>query len=216
MFSRFLSGSGTKSAAGGFSLWWSHPRIDPLDCFAIRLDSEQHQDFTDEISLITIPINSKLKTEQAHQIVNESPFFYAWSIQRKNLIFEFIEALNKKDLSKIGQLTEFDTHCLHAVAMTAKNGQELIAWEPDTVKIMQTVRELREQGYNLYYSIDTGPTVVLLSQEKEKKEIITKLKSIIPYRTILEGKIGDPCKIISPNSKEAKLLERDVRIAFKN
>ncbi len=215
-FSRYLSGSGTRSAAGGFSLWLSHPKIDPLDCFAIRLDNNQHQDLIDQISLITIPIESKLKTEQAHQAATKSPFFYSWGIQRKSLILEFIEALNKKDFNKIGELAEFDTHCLHAVAMTAKNGQELIAWDPDTVKIMLMVRELREQGYNLYYSIDTGPTVVLITQEKEKKDILYKLNSIIPYRTIMEGKIGGSSKIISPNSKEAKLLERDIHIALKN
>jgi len=210
IFSRFLSGSGTRSATGGFSLWLSHPTIKPLDCYAIRLDREKDSSFLEDISILTIPIKSDLKTNEAHEIATKSKFFPSWLKQRKNLIIEFIEAIDNHDLNKIGELAEYDTLCLHSVAMTAPHKQKIIAWAPETLKIMQKIKELQESGYNVYYSIDTGPSVVLLSRKNEKNNIIKEIKSINLNCNIFEGNIGGPCKILDPNSPEAKKLENDI------
>ena len=123
IFSRYLSGSGCRSAVGGFSLWLSHPKIDPNSSYAVRLDKKRHASFVKDISLITIPIKSNLKTTEAHKIAPKSIFFPSWLKNRKNLIIEFINALNNHDFSKIGELAEFDTMCLHSVAMRPNSSQ---------------------------------------------------------------------------------------------
>jgi len=210
IFSRYLASSGSRSAVGGFSLLLSHPNIDPYDSFAIRLDRKENQSFLENISILTIPMKSDLKTHQAHEIAPKSPFFPVWLKQRKNLIFEFCSALENSDLKKIGELAEYDTLCLHSVVMSVKDNN-IIAWEPNTLKVMHKVRELRKnQGYTVYFSIDTGPSVVLLTYENEKKGIINELKNIIPEYEIIEGKIGGPSKIIPPNSPESMKLKVDI------
>ncbi|MFX1357769.1 MAG: diphosphomevalonate/mevalonate 3,5-bisphosphate decarboxylase family protein [Promethearchaeota archaeon] len=208
--SRYLSGSGCRSASGGFSLWLSHPQIDPLQSFAIRLDRKEHQSFIKNISLLTIPIKSEIKTTQAHSIAPKSLFFQSWLKVRKNLIFEFIDALDNNNLNKIGELAEYDTLCLHAVTMTAPSNQNIIAWNPDTLKVILKIRELRESGYNVYFSIDTGPSIVVITNQSEKKEVYDIIKNIVPNYQLIEGKIGGPSKILSPNSSEAKKLEKDI------
>ena len=210
LFSRYLAGSGTRSAAGGFALWLSHPTIDPFDCFAIRLDREEHKKFVNNISLITIPINSDLKTEQVHKIAPKSPFFPSWLKERKKKVFDFFIALDNCDLNKIGELAEYDTMCLHSITMTAQQKQNIIAWKPDTLSIMLRVRELRASGYNVYFSIDTGPSVVLLTYKNEKNSIINNLKELNPNLAIIEGKIGGASKLIRANSPNAQLLKEDI------
>lgn len=210
--SRYLSGSGCRSASGGFSLWLSHPRIEPIQSFAIRLDRKEHQSFIKDISLLTIPIKSEIKTSQAHLIAPKSLFFQSWLKERKRLIVAFLEALDNKDLNKIGELAEYDSLCLHAVTMTAPSDQNIIAWHPDTLKVMHKIRELRESGYSVYFSIDTGPSIVVITKKNEKKEISNAISAIIPQYRLLEGNIGGPCKLLSPNSPEAKKLEKDINI----
>ncbi len=212
IFSRYLSGSGCRSAAGGFSLWLSHPKIDPLNSYAIRLDREEHQSFMKTISLLTIPIKSDLKTHQAHELAPKSIFFPAWLKQRKKLVFEFLDALDQHDLKKIGELAEYDTNCLHAVTMTASQHQKIIAWEPDTLKIMQYIKELQENDYNVYYTIDTGPTLVLITTNREKDSIRRDLKDIVRDHEILEGNISGPSKILDSKSSEVKKLENDINL----
>ena len=210
IFSRYLSGSGCRSSSGGFSLWLSHPTIDPLDSFAIQLNREEHQNFINNISFLTIPIKSNLKTTEAHNIAWKSPFFEAWLIKRKELIFEFIDALDSYDLSKIGNLAEYDTLCLHAITMTAPNNENIIAWEPDTLKVILEVRELRKNGYEVYYSIDTGPSLVLLTKKSQAESIKKALKPVIPQHEIIEGKLGGPSQLLDLSSPEVKLLKTDM------
>ncbi|MFX1281376.1 MAG: hypothetical protein ACFFA3_18660 [Promethearchaeota archaeon] len=210
IFSRYLACSGARSAVGGFSLLLSHPSINPFDSYAIRLDRSENQSFLENISLLTIPMKSDLKTHQAHEIAPRSSFFPTWLKQRKKLIFEFFNALKNSDLNKIGELAEYDTLCLHSVIMSVRNNN-IIAWDPNTLKVMHKIRDLRKNhGYNVYYSIDTGPSIVLLTIENEKKRIINELKNIIPEYLIIEGKIGGPSRIISPNSSESRKLKEDI------
>ena len=167
-----------------------------MDCFAIRLDRQEHQSFINDISLLTIPIVSDLKTNQAHEISSNSPFFPSWLSQRKDLILEFIEALDNSDLTKIGELAEFDTHCLHSTTMTAPTKQKIIAWAPDTLNIMLKIIKLRESGYNVYYSIDTGPSIVLITPKKEKDSIIKELENQTQEYGIFESTIGGPSELL--------------------
>jgi diphosphomevalonate decarboxylase len=210
IFSRYLSGSGCRSSSGGFSLWLSHPTIDPLDSFAIQLNREEHQDFIDNISFLTIPIKSELKTAQAHNVSLKSPFFEAWLSKRKELIFKFIDALDSHDLSKIGDLAEYDTLCLHAITMTAPNNENIIAWDPDTLKVILEVRELRKSGYEVYFSIDTGPSLVLITNKSQAESIKKAIKPVIPQHEIIEGKLGGPSKLLNSNSPEVKLIKTDM------
>lgn len=211
IFSRYLSGSGCRSATGGFSLWLSHPKIKPFDCYAIRLDKKEHKSFVDKISLLTIPIQSDLKTSEVHKIAPKSPFFHNWLKLRRELVFEFIEALDDHNLNKIGELAEYDTLCLHSITMTATNNQNIIAWKPDTLEIMHQVKDLRLKGYHVYFSIDTGPSLVLLTYKNEKKEIIDELKPYLKNHNLIEGELGGPCRLLDSESSEAKKLENDIK-----
>lgn len=210
VFSRYLAGSGARSAVGGLAIWLSHPTIEPFDSFAIRLDREEHKRLIDKLSLITIPINSDLRTDQVHKIAPGSPFFLSWLKERKQRIFEFFEALDNCDLNKIGELAEYDTMCLHSITMTALQKENIIAWKPDTLAIMLRTQELRALGYNVYFSIDTGPSVVLLTYKKEKNNIVKEMKEINPNLEIIVGELGGPCKLLSSDSPNAQLLKEDI------
>jgi diphosphomevalonate decarboxylase len=211
IFSRYLAGSGTRSAAGGFAIWLNYPTINSFDSFAIRLDREEHRKLINKLSFITISINSDLKTERAHEIAVKSPFFLSWLKERKSKIFDFFEALDNCDLNKIGELAEYDTMCLHSVTMTAPQEQNIIAWKPDTLAIMLRVRELRASGNNVYFSIDTGPSVVLLTYKKETNNIINAIEEINQDLEIIKGDLGGPSKLLNSNSNSAQLLKEDLK-----
>lgn len=210
IFSRYLSGSGCRSSTGGISMWLSHPKASSFESFSIRLDNKKHSKFLDNITLLTIPIVSPLKTTQAHVLAPISPFFPAWLMYRKKLVIDILKALDNNDLDVIGELAEYDTMCLHSITMTAAPNKQLIAWEPDTIKIMHRVRKLRKGGFTVYFTIDTGPSVILLAKNKDVNAIINELTPLIPDLPILKGKIGGPAEVIKPTSAEAKELENDI------
>lgn len=209
-FSRFLSGSGCRSATGGISLWLSHPHVKPFDCFSFRLDNQNHKELTNKTALLTIPIESDLKTNLAHKIAPQSLFFKTWLRNRKSLVYKLYNGLKSPDIESIGQLAEYDTHCLHAVTMTGEIDNNLLAWDPKTLKIMHTIRKLRNEGIKAYYSIDTGPSVIILLPNNEKDMIKKRLSTFIDPSKILEGKIGGQAKVLSSKSNKIEPLTQDI------
>ena len=208
---RYLAGSATRSVVGGIGLWLNYPGMLPQNSIAIRLDRESDQEFLDSISLITISMESSVKTEQAHEIAPHSPFFSTWLKHRKTHIKQFCEALFSHDFQSMGEMAENDTLKLHAITMTAPLTEYLLVWEPETVAIMHLVKNFRERGIQAYFSIDTGPSVVILTLTHHVSEIITELKALNPDFKITSGKIAGPSQILENTSQEAKLLSKDLQ-----
>lgn len=219
-FSRFLAGSATRSAVGGIGLWLSHPTISSEDCYALRLDRSKDQKFIQEIKLITIPIPSTVTTNQIHDYAPKSPFFEAWLKERRNMLEKFLRYFWNHNFEKLGELIEHDTLALHGVSLTGKVQSPDILWEPDTIKIMKLVQNLRTNGISAYFSIDTGPSVVILALKRETSKIIQNLQKLRLEYPILEGAIGDASQIVSSNHPLAKLLTKEIKsydvIPFEN
>jgi len=208
---RYMAGSATRSVVGGISLWLNYPGIPPKNSVAIRLDRETDQEFLQNISLITISLESPIKTEQAHDIAPHSPFFPTWLQHRKTHILRFCEALFAHDFQTLGEIAENDTLKLHAITLTAPVEQYLLVWEPETVAIMHLVKKMRKRGIQAYFSIDTGPSVVILTLTRHTSEIIRELKGVDQNFKISEGKIAGSSQIIENTSREAKLLSKDLQ-----
>ncbi len=216
LFSRYLAGSAIRSCVGGIGLWISHPNMEPEESFGIRLDTKEIQTFINDIDLITISIKSIIQTDKAHEIAPLSPFYESWMKTRKNQIMKFYNALINENFQIIGEMTEFDTLQLHAITMTGSPDKNLILWTPETISIMHLTRNLRKHGIPVYFSIDTGPSVVLLTKTKYTKEILEHLINLNDNFNINVGKIGGPSKLLKKSSRESKFLIEDFNILKMN
>jgi phosphomevalonate decarboxylase len=145
---RLGAGSATRSLSGGFSIWYADKNG--------RSYAEQlaRKDSIDLIQII-IPIESNLKTDEAHLEVKSSPFFQA----RLKYITEVLRlmkcAIAKGNITRIGRLAEEDTLNLHAITMTGRS--HTVLWDPKTVQIIKEVVKMRKDGVKAWYSIDIGP-----------------------------------------------------------
>ncbi len=209
LFSRYLAGSATRSCVGGIGLWISHPKMETKENLGIRLDTELNQTFISDIDLITISIKSNIQTDKAHEIAPLSPFYDIWMKTRKSQIKKFINALIDENFQTLGEMSEYDTLQLHAITMTGTPDKNLILWTPETISIMHLTRKLRNQGIPVYFSIDTGPSVVLLTRTEFTKGILENLTNLNDNFNINIGKIGGPSKLLEKSSPEAKFLIDD-------
>ncbi len=194
-FSRLLAGSGCRSAAGGISVWLSYPGIAHEDSFSVRLDEGRFKD----MRLVTIPLDSriKLKTEIAHHHAPLSPFFKDWALLRKKQMWEFFKHLEADDWEAVARMAEADTLLLHSVTM----GHFVeVAWEPETLAVMRMCGTLRAAGTPVYYSIDTGPTVVLMTGKSGLAAVASGLKEIKNEYGFdlehVEGKVAGPSVLV--------------------
>ncbi|HQT44849.1 MAG TPA: GHMP kinase, partial [Candidatus Micrarchaeota archaeon] len=199
-FGRLLAGSGSRSAAGGIALWLSYAGIPHEDSFSVRLDSPPSGNAKfEDMRLVTIPIDSriKLKTEIAHHHAPLSPFFKDWAMLRKKQMQDFFQVLERDDWEGMAKMAEADTLLLHSVTM----GHFVeVAWEPETLALMRMCGTLRDSGTPVYYSIDTGPTVVLMTDRKGVKNVISGIEEVKRYYGFdleyVDGKVAGPSVLV--------------------
>jgi phosphomevalonate decarboxylase len=183
---RLGAGSATRSLAGGFSIWYADKAG---RSYAERLASSDSMDFTQ----IIVPISSDVKTDETHLEVLSSPLFKS-RLEHLGVMLESMrKAIEKGDVSTIGRLAEEDTLNLHAITMTGRSRKVL--WEPDTVRIIKEVEEMREEGVLAWYSIDTGPSVFINTVDGYVEHIVNRLESLrLPQ--IIVSRVGDKASII--------------------
>jgi diphosphomevalonate decarboxylase len=203
--SRLLSGSGCRSAVGGLALWLSYPGITHEDCFAVRLDADNQ---LDDMCLITVPIVSSigLKTDQAHRTAPHSPFFRTWIENRRQDTIDCIGAISQGKWESVAQLAERDSMRLHGVSMTTNLDNPLIAWEPENISLFHMCHRLRDQEIPVYFSTDTGPSVVFLTHSDYQDEVMHNISLLDLELDIIPGKIAGPATLL-PSSE--KLIDLD-------
>ena len=202
--SRLLAGSGCRSAVGGISLWLSYPGIAHEDSFAIRLDN---RDQLADLRLITVPIDSRinLKTEMAHADAPNSPFYKCWMFNRFEEIRECLAAIQQGDWRTVGQLAELDSIQLHGVTMSGSRENKLFAWEPENIQLFRMCNDLRADGVPVYFSTDTGPTVVFFTHRDFEDQVVARIETTLPGFEIVRGQLGGPAALVDVTAAKTQL-----------
>ncbi|NJL93004.1 MAG: hypothetical protein HC915_04425 [Anaerolineae bacterium] len=92
----------------------------------------------------------------------------------------------------MGLLAERDTLALHATTMTGPNG--LIHWQPETLMVFQTVRYLRANGVECYFSVDTGATVYVNCRPADAETVRTEIAALGMETALAE--VGGPAHLV--------------------
>jgi diphosphomevalonate decarboxylase len=202
--SRLLAGSGCRSATGGVSLWLSYPGVSHENSYAVRLD--QREQLAD-MALITVPIDSRigLATEAAHRDAPHSPFFPPWCLSRADEVIDCLLAVLRGDWRTLAQWAELDSIRLHAVTMTGSRENKLFAWEPENIPLFRLCNDLRSAGVPVYFSTDTGPTMVMLSHRAHAAAVVEAVQSLALGLEVVQGGIAGPAELVPAHIARAEL-----------
>ena len=175
---RLFAASASRSLVGGFSRLYAGKDDDTTY-------SERFADAGDmDLRMVIIPLPSRVRTEEAHREVLTSPFFRARVEAAQKRCEEMEKAILGNDLDRLGKLAEKDTLELHSLTMTGESG--MVIMTEDTLRIMNKVRDLREDGVKAYYSMQTGPSVFINTNEKYQK-VVLRVVEKMGYRAYLSG-----------------------------
>ncbi|WP_156291616.1 diphosphomevalonate decarboxylase [Oceanobacillus salinisoli] len=171
------SGSACRSIYGGFVEWEMGSREDGLDSHAIQIASEKHWDV--RVAAVVLSSTEKKVSSRAgmKRTVETSPFYTGWLDSIPYDMKEIKAAIREKDFEKTGSIAE--ANCLKMHATTLGANPPFTYWHDTTMRVMQTVQEMRENGIPAYFTIDAGPNVkVLYLPENEDK--VKKVLEDIP------------------------------------
>lgn len=179
------SGSACRSIFGGFSVWQKGDSDE--SSYAYALDEHPQMD----LHLLAVELNTKQKKISSTSGMKEaqsSPFFNPWLERNESELKQMITAIKNNDFTALGELAELNANEMHAINLTAQ--PEFTYFEPDTIRAIKLVEDLRKEGIECYYTIDAGPNIKVLCRLRNSKEIVERFKSVFNNVNIVIANFG--------------------------
>jgi phosphomevalonate decarboxylase len=183
---RIFAASASRSLVGGFSRLYAGRNDE--EAYAERFADESDMD----LRMVIVPLPSKVRTEDAHREVMTSPFFDARVAAAQKRCDEMERAIRGNDLEKLGVLAERDTLELHSLTMTGES--RLVIMTEDSIRIINKVKQLRGDGLDAYFSMQTGPSVFINTSESHEKKVLSAITKL-GYKAYL-SKVGGPARLV--------------------
>lgn len=168
---RFASGTACRSIPSGFVEW--KRGTSEANSYSVSLFPKNHWQICDLVAVVTHEMK-KVSSTEGHKIADTSPFYQARLKAMPAKIKALKAALKNKNFTKFGQISETEALNMHAICLTSTP----MVWyfNTSTLEIIRQIIELREDNkIESYFTIDAGPTVHVICQEKDA----SKLKSIL-------------------------------------
>ena len=180
IYARQGSGSATRSIYGGFVEW--RKGIFSEDSYAIPIDDAKW-----DIGMVVVIVNADEKMvssrEGMKRTVATSPFYNGWLESAEEDLKQIKDAIKKRDFEQMGLIAERNGLKMHATMLGAI--PPLSYWEPESVTVMQIVRELRKEGVPCYFTMDAGPNVKILCKLSESHIIKKRLRQVFESKQII-------------------------------
>ncbi len=126
--------------------------------------------------------------------IQSSPYYKAWLAQAKQDYRDMQDAIKRMDFVQVGNICEANTLAMHACMIAAR--PLLLYWTRATVEIIHAVKEWREDGLDIYFTIDAGPHVLLLCKLGDLENITAEVKRIKGVAQAMAGRPAGGAKVI--------------------
>ncbi|NKE35964.1 diphosphomevalonate decarboxylase [Natronococcus sp. JC468] len=184
---RVGSASAARAVTGSFSQL--HTGLNDADCRSREIPSDLDEDLRIVVGLV--PYHKE--TEDAHDEAADSHMFQARNAHIHGQIAEMRDALRSDDFGRAFELAEHDSLSLAATTMTGPSGW--VYWQPATLEIFNTVRELREEEeIPVYFSTDTGASVYVNTTEEYVDRVEREVGDCGVETMVWE--VGDPARLV--------------------
>ena len=175
IMARMGSGSACRSLWQGFVEWQAGERDDGLDSFAEPLPYTM-PDLAIGLCILTAaekPISSR---EAMNRTTKTSILYEAWPKQVAEDLRLMKHALETQDFKMMGEIAERNALSMHATMLSAMPA--VCYFLPETIRIMHTVWQLRQEGIPVYFTEDAGPNLKILARKQDINQINVWVKKI--------------------------------------
>lgn len=189
---RLGSGSACRSIPDGW-VEWQKGRSDETS-YAKSIFTKDHWDL--RVLVVLLSQKEKKVSSTDGQVVAETSAFFKERINGiDKKIKQIKQEIKQKNFTAMGEIMEEECLNMHAIMLTGK--PSLIYWLPETVRVMQAVREWREQGLESYFTINTGQNVFVFCLPKDEEELVRRLDKIEGVIEVKREKIGKGAKLFA-------------------
>ena len=159
MLARLGSGSASRSVYDGFVQWHAGIQSDGMDSFAEPV-FKPWKDFRIgilELSSAPKPVGSR---DGMNRTVETSELYKSWPQQAASDLKTIRTGIERQDFTLLGKTAEHNALSMHATMLAA--WPPLLYLQPETIEQVHKVQQVRDEGLEVYLTIDAGPNIKLL------------------------------------------------------
>jgi diphosphomevalonate decarboxylase len=170
---RLGSGSASRSVPTGFVEWYKGENHETS-----YAESIADPDYWDLVDVIVVVSDSHKKTgsTEGHQSAHTSDLQAGRLLHVDDRLRRCKEALLDRNFYAFAEVVEEDSNLMHSVMMTSR--PPLFYWQPASLAIMHSVKQWREDGLQVCYTLDAGPNIHCICVRKDAQQVISQLKTM--------------------------------------
>lgn len=188
------SGSASRSLFGGFVEWHKGILDDGSDSYAEQIAEKDHFPLS---IIIAVTSNKSKKISSRVGMKNSastSPFYSEFVNSSIEDISQIKNAILEKDFEKLADFSMRSTVKMHSVMMTTN--PPLFYWNHKTFEIIELVRDLHSRKEPVFFTIDAGPQVKIVTLKGNEEKILRELEQINQINEIYVCNLGNGAEII--------------------
>jgi len=185
------SGSASRSIYGGYVEW--ERGLDDRTSVAHQLYPADHWALLDVVAVVNAG-EKAVSSEDGHRLALSSPLNSARLSMLSQALGEVRAAIATRDLHRLGPVIEQDALAMHAVMMTST--PSLVYWHGGTVEVINAVRRWRAEGVAAYFTIDAGPNVHIICEERDRTPVLERLRAMPDLHQIIVSGPGNGPRLL--------------------
>ncbi|MFM1538583.1 diphosphomevalonate decarboxylase [Helcococcus bovis] len=189
-YARRGSGSASRSIFGGFVEW--KKGYDDETSYAEKVD-----DANWDVAMIILVLNDSKKEissrEAMKKTIETSPLYKGFTDSSIEDIKNIKEAIKNRDFKKMGEIAEHNSMKMHATMLSSN--PSIMYFKPDSIRAIEKIKQLKKDGFDVYYTMDAGPNVKILCRDSQIENIVHELKKYFDSNQIIISKVGNDASV---------------------
>jgi diphosphomevalonate decarboxylase len=191
---RLGSGSASRSIPGGFVEW--HTGHSHETSYAESFAPKDHWDLVDVVVIVS-EAHKIVGSTEGHHSAATSDLQLARVNGAENRVAICKKAILERDFATFAEIVEYDSNLMHAIMMTSR--PPLFYWLPASMAVMQAVRQARQSGLSVCYTMDAGPNVHCICMRNDSVAVSDLLKSLPGVVNVRMAGVGGKAKLVEDN-----------------
>lgn len=188
------SGSAARSIFGGFVEMARGVCTDGSDAVARPLLAAAEWPLEVVIATTDTEPKKVTSTDGMEHTAATSVFYDAWVGDAESDLLAARDAVGSRDFDRLAEVAEASCLKMHAVALAARPG--LLYWHGATVDAIRRIRELRDQGMPVFFSVDAGPQVKAVCLPGHGETVATELLAIPGVKDTVVSALGEGARTL--------------------
>jgi diphosphomevalonate decarboxylase len=187
-WARVGSASAARSIFGGFVA------LVPPQWQAIPMAKRDHWPLEVVVAVTSNEPKSVNSGEGMERSRLTSPYYNAWVRDATTDFAAASEAIERRDFLSLAAVAELNCLKMHSIMLTSQ--PTLSYWTPASIACMDRVRSLREEGHDVFFTVDAGPQIKAVCLPASADAVASALSETPGVLEVIRSSLGEGARVV--------------------